>query len=440
MLVFWHQQDLRIEENLGLSQACAEDPHVIPLFILSDPVKLGEASRWWLHKSLEALRKDYAARGVKLILRRGDPSEIFKALNVQKVFWNRTFSEQEARVAQALGQKGRPFNGNHLVEIPNFLNKSGKPFAVFTPFYRALLEEMKTVKIPKLELKQREEIESESLHALGLLPKKDWIKSLEMHWMPGRKGALKRLDAFNGKNYGEERDFPFKQGTSLLSPHLHFGELSPYEVWDRVESEPFRRQLAWREFGTSFVTHFPQTTTENWQAKFDRFPWKNNPPLLRQWQRGETGYPIVDAGMRQLWKEGWMHNRVRMIVASFLVKDLFIHWREGAAWFRDTLVDADRGNNTLGWQWVAGSGPDAAPFFRIFNPILQGEKFDPEGTYVKTYCPELKHLAPKWVHKPSMAPEEIIRQSGVELGRNYPQPIVDHQAMRRKALTYFEGL
>lgn len=440
MLVFWHQEDLRIDENLGLSQACAEDPHVVPIFILSDAVKLGEASCWWLHKSLEELQKDYAARGIKLILRRGDPRKIFKELNVQKVFWNQTFSEEETLVAQELGEKGRAFNGNHLVEIPNFFNKSGKPFAVFTPFYKALLKEMEPLKIQKFDLKKGKEIESDSLDSLELLPKKNWTKSLETQWMPGRKGALKQLSAFNGESYEEKRDFPAERGTSLLSPHLHFGEVSPYEVWDKVGNEAFQRQLAWREFGSSFVTHFPKTKTENWQDKFDRFPWENNPDSLRKWQKGETGYPIVDAGMRQLWKEGWMHNRVRMIVASFLVKDLFIHWKEGAAWFWDTLVDADIGNNTLGWQWVAGSGPDAAPFFRIFNPILQGEKFDPMGQYVKTYCPELKNLSSKWVHKPWMASEELLREGGVNLGENYPYPIVDHKEMREKALAYFKEL
>ncbi|MDJ0651668.1 MAG: deoxyribodipyrimidine photo-lyase [Simkaniaceae bacterium] len=440
MLVFWHQEDLRIEENLGLSKACAENPHVVPIFILSDAAQLGEASRWWLHKSLEALQKEYAAKGVKLILRRGDPLKIFKELNVQKVFWNQTFSEEERLVAQELGEKGRPFNGNHLVEIPHFFNKLGNPFAVFTPFYKTLLKEMKPVKIQQIDLKKGQEIESDSLDSLKLLPKKNWTKSLERQWMPGRKGALKRLHTFTGKNYGKQRDFPAEKGTSLLSPHLHFGELSPYEVWAKVDNEPFRRQLAWREFGSSFVTHFPKTTTENWQAKFDRFPWKPNAGSLRRWQKGETGYPIVDAGMRQLWKEGWMHNRVRMIVASFLVKDLFIHWKEGAAWFWDTLVDADMGNNTLGWQWVAGSGPDAAPFFRIFNPILQGEKFDPMGHYVKMYCPALKNLSSKWVHKPWLASEEILRQGGVDLGETYPYPMVDHKKMRDKALAYFEKL
>jgi deoxyribodipyrimidine photo-lyase len=440
MLVFWHQEDLRIEGNLALSKACLENSNLVPLYILSDKLNLGESSGWWLHRSLESLQNDYAKQGVKLIFRKGNPVKILQEINPEKVFWNKTYSEDEKLVSQELGKKGKAFNGNHLVDIRNFYNKSGKPFTVFTPFYKALLKEIDFAEEQKISIKKGEDIPSDSLKSFGLLPNKKWIKSLEDFWEPGRKGAIERLESFKYENYAIKRDFPAERGTSLLSPHLHFGEVSPMEVWRATRNEAFQRQLAWREFGTAFITHFPETPNENWQKKFDKFPWEENPTNLKKWQQGQTGYPIIDAGMRQLWKEGWMHNRIRMVVASFLIKDLLIHWKEGADWFWDTLVDADLGNNTLGWQWVAGSGPDAAPFFRIFNPILQGEKFDPEGVYVKTYCPELKNLSPKWIHKPWMAPEESLLQSGIMLGETYPYPVVDHKKMREKALAIFKKL
>ncbi|MCB1116712.1 MAG: deoxyribodipyrimidine photo-lyase [Chlamydiia bacterium] len=404
---FWHQEDLRIDQNLALFEAAKEGPHVNPIYILPDREALGEASRWWLHHSLESLKKAYEKRGISLTVRLGDPLKIFEELGATKIFYNQTFSPVEKKV-----KRGRPFNGNHLVNIPEFFNKSGKPFGIFTPFYKALLKELSFPRIGEVKLKVGETFPSDDL---DLLPKKEWIKTLEAVWEPGRAGALKRLKAFRDEAYETKRDLPAVEGTSRLSPHLHFGEVSPFEVWEAATSDAYQRQLCWREFGTYFITHYPHTPTENWQEKFDKFPWEKNPEALKKWQKGKTGYPIIDAGMRQLWKEGWMHNRVRMIVASFLIKDLFIHWKEGAAWFWDTLVDADLGNNTLGWQWVAGSGPDASPFFRIFNPTLQGEKFDPDGTFVKTYCPELTKLPPKWIHKPWEAPREILEHFGIVL-------------------------
>lgn len=435
--LFWHQEDLRIEQNLALFHAAQEDRQVHPIYILPDREALGEATRWWLHHSLESLKEDYEKRGIRLTLRVGDPIVIFQELGAKKVFYNQTFSPKEKRVQKELGKRGRPYNGNHLVHLPDFFNKSGKPFGVFTPFYKALLKEIEFPEIGDISLKPGPNFKSDTL---DLLPKKDWVKSIAEVWEPGRAGALKRLKGFRDVAYEIKRDLPAEEGTSRLSPHLHFGEVSPFEVWENTQNEAYQRQLCWREFGTYFVTHYPNTPKANWQDKFDQFPWENNPLALKKWQKGQTGYPIVDAGMRQLWKEGWMHNRVRMIVASFLIKDLFIHWKEGADWFWDTLVDADLGNNTLGWQWVAGSGPDASPFFRVFNPILQGEKFDPEGTYVKTYCPELTHLPPKWIHKPWMAPSEVLQEASVTLGENYPQPIVDHKEMREKALKAFSRL
>lgn len=429
---FWHQEDLRINQNLALFHAAMEDSHVNPIYILPDRKALGETSRWWLHHSLESLKKEYAERGISLTVRIGDPVAIFQELGATKVFYNQTFSPLEKKVSH-----GHPFNGNHLVNIPEFFNQSGKPFGVFTPFYKALLKELEFPQIGEVKLQPGQTFPSDDL---DLLPKKEWIKTLEEVWKPGRTGALKRLKAFKDEAFETQRDLPAVEGTSRLSPHLHFGEISPFEVWEGTKNEAYQRQLCWREFGTYFVTHYPHTPTKNWQEKFDKFPWEDNPDELKKWQKGETGYPIIDAGMRQLWKEGWMHNRVRMIVASFLIKDLFIHWKEGGAWFWDILVDADLGNNTLGWQWVAGSGLDASPFFRVFNPILQGEKFDPEGAFVKIYCPELSKLPAKWIHKPWIAPSEVFSEAGIKLGDTYPHPIVDRKKMREKALEAFSRL
>ena len=440
MRIFWHQEDLRLEKNLALSKACERSPFITPVFILDPSVSLGTVSRWWLHNSLQALEKEYAKRGVKLIFQKGDPVTIFSAWNPEKIYWNQVHSKREKKVETAFEQRGESWNGNHLVDLSNFFNKQNKPFKAFTPFYKAVLKEIELSKPKPFKIKQASPISGLSLEALNLLPKGYDGSSLEAHWSPGRKGALKRLKGFKDDKYEGERNVPSKLGTSCLSPCLHFGELSLSEVWEKAETEAFRRQLVWREFGAYFVIHFPESPKENWKKTFDRFPWKTRSNDFKKWCLGKTGYPFVDAGMRQLLKEGWMHNRLRMVVASFLVKDLLIDWRKGAEWFWDCLVDADLGNNTLGWQWVAGSGPDVSPFFRVFNPVLQGETFDPEGLYVKTYCPELKHLPPKWIHKPWLAPEDLLKRCQIKLGRTYPLPIVEHSACRDKAIAAFKAL
>lgn len=439
MLLFWHQKDLRVEENLALYEAWKIDKKILPVFILSPEEKLGAATKWWLHYSLEALAKDYAKKGAKLVIKKGDPVLILKKLlektKAEGIYYNQTFEKREKRVEKAFKGKVASFNGNHLVGIPHFFNKSGKPFAVFTPFYQALKKELHLPKGSPQKFGKVPPLRSDSL---TLLPTKKWDTEMKKFWKPGRAGALKRIKNFHAGSYAVSQEKPAVEGTSFLSPHLHFGEVSPAEVWRKIKNPSFRRQLAWREFGAAFVYHFPKTPTQNWNVKFKRFPWTLKPSQLKKWQQGKTGYPLVDASMRQLWKLGWMHNRMRMVVASFLVKDLKIHWKKGAAWFWDTLVDADLGNNTLGWQWVAGCGPDAAPFFRIFNPVLQGEKFDPEGKFVKLYCPELKNLPKKWIHKPWEAPEEVLQKAQVVLGKNYPQPMVDHKVAREEALKAYK--
>ena len=323
---------------------------------------------------------------------------------------------------------------------------------MFTPFYNGVLKILslnfslaskpKVIKVPK-------NFKGDKLEDFSLLPKIHWYKKLEKSWNPTRKAIKELLDDFSKcvHKYTHDRDFPAIDATSKMSPYLHFGQISPKEVIvylikktseDKVA--PFFRQLVWREFGMYFLYHFPHVAEKNWREKFDHFPWKKSKSLLDKWKKGETGYPIVDAGMKELWETGWMHNRVRMIVASFLIKDLMIHWREGAEWFWDTLVDADLANNTLGWQWVAGSGPDASPFFRIFNPILQGEKFDPEGEYVKRYLPALKNVPKEWIHKPWEAPMHVLKNADVTLGSDYPHPIVDHNEKRVEAMNAYKSL
>lgn len=452
-VIVWHRNDLRIEDNPALIAALKTKEPIISIYIYtpSEEKSLGGASKWWLGKSLKSLQQDYMKKGGKLILKRGDPSKVLKQI-VQKtkataLYYNTRFDpegiKEDKKIIRGLKIPVETFNGNHLVDPSFFKNKSGKPFLVYAPFWNALQKEY-TERIP---LKAPQKIKSFSFQVkqdkLPLASNKRWHKKLEKYWDPGRSGAIKNLSAFRkkGAQYEKNRDFPSIQGTSMLSPHLHFGEISPREVWAALKgTKSFLRQLGWREFGISFVYHFPKTPLKNWNQKFDRFPWKTSPALLKKWEKGMTGYPIIDAAMRQLWETGWMHNRLRMVVASFLVKDLFIHWKKGAAWFWDTLVDADLGNNTLGWQWVAGSGPDASPFFRIFNPILQGEKFDPEGKFVREFVPELKNLPKKWIHKPWLAPKEELEKAGVILGKTYPKPIVDHVKAREIALKEYKKL
>ncbi|MDB6036406.1 MAG: phrB, partial [Verrucomicrobiales bacterium] len=330
---------------------------------------------------------------------------------------------------------------------------AGKPFQVFTPYWkRCLAEPEPTEPLPapiKLPIPTNWP-DSILLDDLKLDPKTKWAEGLRTAWQPGETGAkanLKRFLTEEFSDYSKRRNRPDIAGTSRLSPHLHFGEISPRQIWHAVRnakpsnsdegawrSSQFITELGWREFAHHLLFHFPQTPAEPLRTNFKHFPWREDAAWLSAWQKGQTGYPIVDAGMRELWATGWMHNRVRMIVASFLVKDLLIAWQAGARWFWDTLVDADLAQNTLGWQWSAGCGADAAPYFRIFNPVLQGEKFDPNGGYVRQWCPELGRLNDRWLHRPWEAPSQILAQAGIDLGGNYPKPIVSHSIAREVAL------
>ncbi len=448
--IIWHQRDLRIEENPAVLEAVRDNTHLLPVYIHNPKESLGEASLWWLHKSLEKLKGTYEEKGCQLLIRTGDPLDILKELiektGAKNIYWNIRFEPNilaiQQKVKTFLKEQNiqcKLYNSNHLINPKSIEVSSGHPYRVFTPFSKACIKE---IEIPEHSPSPKKIQGVKNLRSDSFFEEEHWMKKLDPYWEPGRKGAIKLLNTFVSKaveTYQHDRDFPMKEGTSKLSPHLHFGEISPFEAWTAAKKSPtFQKQLLWREFGTYFIYHFPDSVKNNWNPKFDKFKWDNDPDQLEKWKRGQTGYPIIDAAMRQLWETGWMHNRLRMIVASFLIKDLFIHWIEGEKWFWDTLVDADKGNNTLGWQWVAGSGPDAAPYFRIFNPILQSKKFDPEGDFIRKWIPEIATLETKWIHTPWEAPEDILRGAGITLGKTYPLPIVDHADARKEAQKRYE--
>jgi deoxyribodipyrimidine photo-lyase len=440
--ILWLRHDFRLDDNPALIAAAARGA-VVPAFIWAPeeeaPWEPGAASRWWLHQSLEKLSAAFAKAGAPLVIRRGPSLEALRKLvketGATHVAWNRRYEPavitRDTGIKKALAADGldvESFNGALLYEPMHVATKEGKPYQVFSPFWRALLgrdEPAEPAAAPKKLKAAEKQPKSVSIESLGLLPTIDWAGTMRKTWSPGEAGAEKRLERFVERgvaDYHRERDRPDHDGTSALSPHLHFGELSPRRAWHAVRAaaggkpvakltggaEAYLRELGWREFASHLLYHFPHTANTPLRADYARFPWAKDPVGLRAWQRGRTGFPIVDAGMRQLWATGWMHNRVRMIVASFLVKDLRITWLEGARWFWDTLVDADLAANTLGWQWAAGCGADAAPYFRIFNPTSQAEKFDPDEAYVK-------------------------RWAGVDAA-NYPEPIVDHAEARKLAL------
>lgn len=462
-VLVWFRQDLRLHDNAALHAALETDQPIIPLYIFDETpagdFALGGAARWWLHHSLAALDEALRARGSGLVLRRGPADEVLETLiaetGARAVYWNRRyephFIDQDNAIKKALWRTGcsaRSFSARLLFEPWDIENKQGEPYKVFTPFWRRCLEAGDVgaaLPVPEVIPTQVPLPRSADLCAFGLLPgTPDWAGGLRETWTPGEAGALDRLDGFleNGAgHYKTERDRPDKASTSCLSPHLRFGEISPRLIWHRVRDtfrggnqDKYLAELGWREFSYHLLFHFPEMTTKPLRPEFADFPWQDNDTYLRAWQRGRTGYPIVDAGMRQLWQTGWMHNRVRMIVASFLIKDLLIPWQAGAAWFWDTLVDADLASNSVSWQWVAGCGADAAPYFRIFNPVLQGKKFDPDGTYVRTWVPELKDVPDACVHEPWRADIELQeRGTGPSLA-GYPAPIVAHDAARKRAL------
>ena len=464
-VIVWYRRDLRLRANPALSAALRTGAPVVPVFVWSPEEEgrwaPGAASRWWLHQSLARLNESLHERESRLIVRRGPAAqsllEVARACGARTAYWNRLYdpvsAARDAAVEsqlEASGMSADSFAGDVLVEPQKLANHHGEPFRVFTPFWKACLKEYERrdesnvpARFPGLERWPA----SLTVRDLELEPAIDWACGMRESWCPGEKGASRALQSFlsgGWKIYAKGRDLPDRHGTSQLSPHLHFGEVSPHQIWNAVasqegatEEDPYLRELVWREFAQHLLCHYPATTEEPMRPEFRTFPWRMDERLFRAWTKGQTGYPIVDAGMRQLWHTGWMHNRVRMVVGSFLVKHLLIPWQEGAAWFWDTLVDGDLANNTLGWQWVAGCGADAAPYFRIFNPVLQGEKFDAQGEYVRRWVPELAQLPDKAIHQPWTAPAEVLRAADVRLGENYPRPIVEHQAARARALAAF---
>ncbi len=467
----WLRRNLRLEDNLVLMAAMDRGGPVIPVFIWEDDPAVASMSRWWLARSLKNLQRDFLAIKSCLIVRKGDASEVLMALarktKAGAVFWDKSFEPAQRKVDEAIREKlvragifCEVLNDSMLFDLARILNKQGTPYKVFTPFWNYCLSlegpsapAKSPVKLPALSRWPH----SEAIETLGLKVRAKWTEKMELLWKPGAQGASVALRKFlDGKidDYPRERDRPSVEGTSKLSAHLHFGEISARKVWHETRknmaserrpgmmraSEAFLRQIVWREFAHYLLYHFPETATAPLRKEFSKFSWRKDARLLGAWQKGKTGYPIVDAGMRELWATGWMHNRVRMIVASFLVKDLLQPWQAGAAWFMDTLADADLANNTFGWQWVAGCGADAAPYFRIFNPTLQGEKFDSQGDYVRRWIPELSKVPVRFIHNPWLAPPEILTKAGVQLGEDYPEPVVDHDAARKRALFAYDRM
>jgi deoxyribodipyrimidine photo-lyase len=461
-VVLWFRNDLRVADHAALHAAAETGQPVLPVFVLDDAAAErwapGGASRWWLHHSLAALARDLRALGPTLVLRRGSAVrlilDIVQQSGATALFagachepWAR---RQDAAVADALRRGQVAFHRLRTATLfqPQALRtRAGTPYGVYTPFARACQE----LGVPQAQYPVPQRLQaastppSDALDDWALRPNHpDWAGGLRASWTPGEADAQARLrdflaDALDG--YAEGRDRPDVSGTSMLSPHLHFGEISPVQLWHAVQVLPasedqarFLRELLWREFCYHLLWHHTDLPDQPLHAEFAAMPWRHDPAGLRAWQRGQTGVPIVDAGMRQLWQTGWMHNRVRMIVASFLVKHLLLPWQDGEAWFWDTLVDADLANNAANWQWVAGCGADAAPYFRIFNPVLQGRKFDPDGAYVRRFVPELARLEAPAIHVPWDVPPEVLARAKVRLGQDYPTPLVELGAGRKRAL------
>jgi deoxyribodipyrimidine photo-lyase len=454
--IFWFRQDLRIKDNPALFHACQKHEEIICVYIIDTPLTelRKKAQSWWLHHSLKSLNKH-----IKLNIYVGDAQQIIKDLcqqqQISAIYWNRCYEPTAIARDSAIKQELKnlninvqSFNGSLLNEPWEVMNQQGSSFKVFTPYWKQCLKQT-TVQAEFIIDKMPQFIQCSSvgLDELQLLPTNpNWAQEFGHYWQPGEEGAEIKLQQFMQKKvfrYKEGRNEPALEATSCLSPHLHFGEIGPTQIFRLVskyqlnhpeheeQTRHFLSELGWREFSYYLLYHFPRLTTDNFRPQFDSFPWHEDKPAFERWKKGQTGYPIVDAGMRELWITGTMHNRVRMIVASFLVKDLFIDWREGAKWFDKTLLDADTASNYASWQWVAGCGADAAPFFRIFNPVLQGEKFDGLGNYVRKWVPELAGLPNKWLHQPWNSPVQNF---------SYYSPIVNHDQARAKALSYYQGL
>lgn len=463
----WFRQDLRLIDNPALYFASQENHPLLCLYIFDQNAlpKMGSAQKWWLYHSLKSLEQALHNKGLQLHYLSGDPSslmlEVIKRCAVQSLYWNRCYEpyqlKRDLAISRILEEKNIPVQifDRFLLQAPwEGLNQKNQPYQVFTQYWKnanRIRQPPALYPAPAFKTVHQADFTNlqicTTLEDQNLLPTQpDWSTPFTTYWTPGEKGAQKNLNTFVNdrlSSYDVHRDRPDISGTSLLSPHLHFGEVSPWTIYHKIsemDRESYIRQLIWRDFSYHLLYHFPTFPEQTFKKTFNKFAWENNPVALKAWQRGKTGYPIVDAGMRELWQTGYMHNRIRMVVASFLTKDLLIHWKAGEQWFWDTLLDADLANNAVSWQWVAGCGVDAAPYFRIFNPVLQGEKFDPEGLYVRKWIPELKKLPNEYIHKPWEAPPLILQAADIQLGKNYPNPIVDHAKARQDALIRYKAI
>ncbi len=478
------REDLRLSDHPALSAACDTGQPLLCVYLHDEQTPSARA--WWLHHSLAALQRSLQQRGSQLCILRGDALQqvhaLVQASGADTVYWSRRYAPAQIAAdaelktqLRAQGVQAQSFNARLLHEPWTLYNQSGAPFRVFTPYWKAALRQdapravlpcpdvIPSAPLPSHSNSGENDAQSEnenkgfrslSLEELNLLPSQpNWAANFV--GVPGEEGAQECLQRFiNGaiSRYAAQRDQPSAAATSCLSAHLQCGDISPHQIWYALQGadvsakdrEKFLSEVGWREFSYYLLYHFPQLLTEELNAKFRDFPWggedATNRPLIQAWQRGQTGYPMVDAAMRELWQTGIMHNRSRMIAASFLVKHLLIDWREGMRWFWETLLDADIAANTASWQWVAGCGADAAPYFRIFNPIIQAQKFDTEGDYIRRFVPELRRLPAQYLASPWSAPEATLRMAQVELGSTYPRPIVEHSAARARALDALKSL
>ena len=470
--VFWARRDFRLEDNPALSAACDENDSVVICYIHA-PSEEGEwrpgaASNWWLHHSLCAYQDTLGVHSQSLIIRQGNTIDELRAIcktsGARNVYWNRLYDpatiERDTRVKEALKETGvyaTSFNGCLLREPWEVAKDGGSMYRVYTPFSKKYFS-LPTIKTPlptvRLRRPPKSPGDSVTIDDLGLLPSISWDRQFYARWQPGEIQAGKQLGWFLDQaisEYKQDRDIPACEGVSRLSPSLHFGEISPRQIWHAVHThgampgseesiKPYLRQLIWRDFAHHLLYHLPHTTDQPFNPAFEYFEWQSNPAFLQAWQQGKTGVPLVDAGMRQLWQTGWMHNRVRMLTASLLTKNGLVHWLEGAKWFWDTLLDASLANNTMGWQWTAGCGVDAAPYFRIFNPTRQGKRFDVDGEYVRQWVPELGKLPSKYIHSPSSAPVTVLAEANIIPGKDYPLPVVNLSTSGAEALTRYKTM
>ena len=462
-VIVWLRQELRLKDHPALAAAGANSRPVILCFIRNTatdrPWLPGAASCWWLHHSLREISQKVQNAGGKIVLRSGNPAEEITNIAIESgasaVYWTNAIEPSDRKdelllraelEKNAIGSEG--FEGNLLFDPAEIKSQSGTPFRVFTPFWKNCLKaqaSMRAVQQSSMPVFSQTALESESLDSWNLLPERpNWAKQFDSVWQPGEDGGQAALSNFvhRAPDYEQDRNYPAKDNTSRLSPYLHFGNISAAQAFAATNQQnltsegalSFQRELGWREFCAHLLFHFPQMPEKSFRPEFSKFPWIEDDNALADWQKGCTGFPIVDAGMRQLWQTGWMHNRVRMVAASVLVKHLLVHWKHGQQWFWDTLVDADLASNSAGWQWVAGCGADAAPYFRVFNPVLQGQKFDPDGDYIKQWVPELMDLPKKYLHTPWLAPAEVLKDANLEIGKDYPAPLIQPDAGRKRAL------